>query len=225
MFLSRYRLGFFHMNMNRVVKIISPQNTLPSDAPAISVFTYIIPITNSCLTIYDTVDSLKNKKFLITKGKNIQYHVAEHFPLQNVLNIHNDSGIKDLFQIRSMVTKIQSGEDIFTSEGLPNIKLVRVDKNQWLLFDGHHSMLAYMHAGKKYLHEVAHLTVENEDTDSVSSNEISVFFGSHANKIRNREWRSYVINWQTPINEQLCPRIQKNMGELYDALASKIVSY
>jgi hypothetical protein len=52
-----------------------------------------------------------------------------------------------------------------------------------------------------------------------------VFFGSHANKIRNREWRSYVINWQAPINEQLCPRIQKNMGELYDALASKIVSY
>jgi hypothetical protein len=211
--------------MNRVVKIISPQNTLPSDAPAISVFTYIIPITNSCSTIYDTVDSLKNKKFLITKGKNIQYHVAEHFPLQNVLNIHNDSGIKDLFQIRYMVTKIQSGEDIFTSEGLPNIKLVRVDKNHWLLFDGHHSMLAYMHAGKKYLHEVAHFTVENEDTDSVSSNEISVFFGSHANKIRNREWKSYVINWQAPINEQLCSRIQKNMGELYDALASKIVSY
>jgi len=225
MFLSRYRLGFFHMNMNRVVKIISPQNTLPSDPPAVSVFTYIIPITNSCSTIYDTVDSLKNKKFLITKGKNIQYHAAEHFPLCNVLNIHNDSGIKDLFQIRSMVTKIQSGEDIFTSEGLPNIKLVRVNKNHWLLFDGHHSMLAYMHAGKKYLHEVAHLTVENEDTDSVSSNEISVFFGSHANKIRNREWRSYVINWQAPINEQLCPRIQKNMGELYDALASKIVSY
>ncbi len=213
------------MNMNRVVKIISPQNTLPSDPPAISVFTYIIPITNSCLTIYDTVDSLKNKKFLITKGKNIQYHVAEHFPLQNVLNIHNDSGIKDLFQIRSMVTKIQSGEDIFSPEELPNIKLVRVDKNQWLLFDGHHSMLAYMHAGKKYLHEVAHLTVENEDTGSVLSDEISVFFGSHANKIRNREWRRYVINWQAPINEQLCSRIQKNMGELYDALASKIVSY
>ena len=225
MFLSRYRLGFFHMNMNRVVKIISPQNTLPSDPPAVSVFTYIIPITNSCSTIYDTVDSLKNKKFLITKGKNIQYHATEHFSLCNVLNIHNDSGIKDLFQIRSMVTKIKSREGIFSSEGLPNIKLVRVNKNQWLLFDGHHSMLAYMHAGKKYLHEVAHLTVENEDMGSVSSNEISVFFGSHANKIRNREWRSYVINWQASINEQLCPRIQKNMGELYDALSSKIISY
>ena len=151
--------------------------------------------------------------------------MAGHFPLQNVLNIHNDSGIKDLFQIRSMVTKIRSGEDIFTPEGLPNIKLVRINKNQWLLFDGHHSMLAYMHAGKKYLHEVAHLTVENEDTEYVSSDEISVFFGSHANKIRNREWRSYVINWQAPRNKQLCPRIQKNMGELYDALSFKIVSY
>jgi len=224
MFLSRYRLGFFHMNMNRVVKIISPRNTLPSDSPVVSVFTYIIPITNSCSTIYDTVDSLKNKKFLTTKGENIQYPVVEHIPLRNVLNIHNDSGIKDLLQIRSMVTKIQSGEHILSPHGLPNIKLVKVNTLQWLLFDGHHSMLAYMHAGKKYLHEVAHLTVENEDTGSVLPNEISVFFGSHANKIRNREWRRYVINWQAPINEQLCSRIQKNMGELYDALASKIVS-
>jgi len=212
------------MNMNRVVKIISPRNTLPSDSPVVSVFTYIIPITNSCSTIYDTVDSLKNKKFLTTKGENIQYPVVEHIPLRNVLNIHNDSGIKDLLQIRSMVTKIQSGEHILSPHGLPNIKLVKVNTLQWLLFDGHHSMLAYMHAGKKYLHEVAHLTVENEDTGSVLPNEISVFFGSHANKIRNREWRRYVINWQAPINEQLCSRIQKNMGELYDALASKIVS-
>ncbi len=208
--------------MNRIVKIISPQNILPSDPPTISIITYITPITNSCFTIYDTVDSLKNKKFLKTKGENIQYPAVERISLRNVLNIHNDSGIKDLLQIRPMVTKIQSGEDIFTSEGLPNIKLVRVNKNQWLLFDGHHSMLAYMQVGKKYLHEVAHLTVENEDTGSASSNELSVFFGSHANKIRNREWKSYVINWQAPINEQLCSRIQKNMGELYDALASKI---
>ena len=222
MFLSRYRLGFFHMNMNRVVKIISPQNTLPSDSPAVSVFTYIIPITNSCSTIYDTVDSLKNKKFLMTKGENIQYPVVKHIPLRNVLNIHNDSGIKDLLQIRSMVTKIQSGEHILSPHGLPNIKLVKVNTLQWLLFDGHHSMLAYIHAEKKYLHEILHLTVENEDNGSVSSNEISVFFGHHANKIRNKNWKNYVINWQAPINKQLCSRIQKNIGELYDALSPKI---
>ena len=118
MFLSRYRLGFFHMNMNRVVKIISPQNTLPSDSPAVSVFTYIIPITNSCLTIYDTVDSLENKKFRTTKGENIQYPVVEHISLRNVINIHNDSGIKDLLQIRSMVTKIQSGEHILSPKNI-----------------------------------------------------------------------------------------------------------
>jgi len=149
------------MNMNRVVKIISPQNTLPSDSPAVSVFTYIIPITNSCSTIYDTVDSLKNKKFLTTKGENIQYPVVEHISLRNVLNIHNDSGIKDLLQIRSMVTKIQSGEHILSPQ-------------------------------------------------------------HHVNKIRNKNWKNYVINWQAPINKQLCSRIQKNIGELYDALSSKI---
>ena len=210
------------MNINRIVKIISPQNILPSDPPTISIITYITPITNSCFTIYDTVDSLKNKKFLKTKGENIQYPAVERISLRNVLNIHNDSGIKDLLQIRSMVTKIQSGEHILSPHGLPNIKLVKVNTLQWLLFDGHHSMLAYIHAKKKYLHEIPHLTVENEDTGLVSSNEISVFFGHHANKIRNKNWKNYAINWQAPINKQLCPRIQKNIGELYDTLSSKI---
>ena len=83
-------------------------------------------------------------------------------------------------------------------------------------------MLAYMHAGKKYLHEVAYLVVENEDTGFVSADEISVFFGPHADKIKNMDWSDYVINWQAPIHKQLCPRIQKNMGELYDAVVSKL---
>ncbi|MFW6120933.1 MAG: hypothetical protein ACOC80_08555, partial [Petrotogales bacterium] len=96
---------------------------------------------------------------------------------------------------------------------------------QWLLFDGHHSMLAYMHAGKKYLHEVAHLTVENEGVKNVADDDIAVFFGPHANKIRGKDWRSYIINWQAPRNKQLCPRIHKNMGELYDALSAKITAF
>ncbi len=121
--------------------------------------------------------------------------------------------------------KIQSRKHIISAEGIPNVKLVKVNCNQWLLFDGHHSMLAYMHAGKKYLHEVTHLTVENEGVKNVTDDDITVFFGLHANKIRGKDWRGYVINWQAPQNKQMCPRIQKNMGELYDALSVKITAY
>jgi len=190
--------------VNRIIKLILPKNTFPSDQHTICVTTYLVPITNSCSTIYDA---------------------EEFIELRNVLNIHNDSGIKDLTQIQSMVRKIQPRKHIISAEGIPNIKLVKANCNQWLLFDGHHSMLADMHAGKKYLHEVAHLTVENEGVKNVADDDITVFFGPHANKIRGKDWRSYVINWQAPRNKQLCPRIQNNMGELYDALSAKITAY
>jgi len=211
--------------MNRIIKLILPKNTFPSDQHTICVTTYLVSITNSCSTIYDAVDLLKNKKIVYAKREKIQHYAEEFIELRNVLNIHNDSGIKDLTQIQSMVRKIQSRKHIISAEGIPNIKLVKVNCNQWLLFDGHHSMLAYMHAGKKYLHEVAHLTVENEGVKNVADDDIAVFFGPHANKIRGKDWRSYVINWQAPRNKQLCPRIHKNMGELYDALSAKITAF
>jgi hypothetical protein len=209
--------------MNRIIKLISPQKTFPEKTVYIT--TYRIPITDPYSTVYDAIDSLKNKKIVYDQREKKQNHVEEIIELQIVLNIHNDSGIKDLTLIESMVRKIQSGEHIVSAEGIPNVKLVNVNHNQWLLFDGHHSMLAYMHAGKKYLHEVTHLTVENEGVKSVADDDITVFFGFHANKIRGKDWRSYAINWQAPKNKQLCPRIQKNMGELYDALSVKITDY
>ena len=211
--------------MNRIIKLILPKNTFPSDQHTICVTTYLVSITNSCSTIYDAVDLLKNKKIVYAKREKIKHYAEEVIELRNVLNIHNDSGIKDLTQIQSMVRKIQSRKHIISAEGIPNIKLVKANCNQWLLFDGHHSMLAYMHAGKKHLHEIAHLTVENEGVKNVADDDITVFFGPHANKIRGKDWRSYVINWQAPRNKQLCPRIHKNMGELYDALSAKITTY
>lgn len=209
--------------MNRIIKLISPQKAFPEKT--VYVTTYRIPITNSCSTVYDAVDSLRNKKIVYDQREKKQNHAEELIELQNVLNIHNDSGIKDLAQIESMVRKIQSGEHIVSAEGIPNIKLAKVNHNQWLLFDGHHSMLAYMHAGKKYLHEVAHLTIENEGMKNIADDDIAVFFGHHANEVRDKEWRNYVINWQAPRNKQLCPRIQKTMGELYNVLSAKITAY
>lgn len=209
--------------MNRIIKLIFPQKAFPEKT--VCVTTYRVPITNSCSTVYDAIDSLRDKKIVYDQREKKQNHAEEIIELQNVLNIHNDSGIKNLTQIESMVRKIQSGEYTISVEGIPNVKLVKVNHNQLLLFDGHHSMLAYMHAGKKYLHEVTHLTVENEGVRNVAYDDIAVFFGPHANRIRGKDWRSYVINWQAPQNKQLCPRIQKNMGELYDALSIRITAY
>ncbi|MHA2431371.1 MAG: hypothetical protein ACXACC_10145, partial [Promethearchaeota archaeon] len=174
--------------MNRIIKFILPKKTFPSDQHTLYVTTYLVSITNSCSTIYDAVDLLKNKKIVYTKREKIQHYGEEIIELRNVLNIHNDSGIKDIAQIGYMVRKIQSGEHIVTAEGIPNVKLVKVNCNQWLLFDGHHSMLAYMHAGNKYLHEVAHLTVENEGVKNVTGDDIMVFFGPNKNKIRGKNW-------------------------------------
>lgn len=46
----------------------------------------------------------------------------------------------------------------------------------------------------------------------IKKDDITVFFGPHANKIRGKDWKSYVIHWQAPRNKQLCPRIQKKHG-------------
>lgn len=49
-----------------------------------------------------------------------------------------------------MVKQIRTGKDILSPKGLPNIKLVKTEQSEWILFDGHHSLLAYIIAGKKY---------------------------------------------------------------------------
>ena len=151
----------------------------------IKISTSKIQLTRLNMTIYDIVDYFEQNIFL--KIKMTEEQIKTKVQLKDIINLHNNTGIKDISQIKSMITKIKSKKDILHQSKLPNIKLVKTKDNDWVLFDGHHSMLAYMHAGKKYLHEVAHLTVENEDTGSVSPDEISVFFGSHANKIRNRK--------------------------------------
>ncbi len=43
-----------------------------------------------------------------------------------------------------MVKQIRSGKDIISPNGLPNIKLVKTEQTEWILFDGHHSLLAYI---------------------------------------------------------------------------------
>jgi len=116
-----------------------------------------------------------------------------------------------------MVKQIKSGKEILSPRGLPNIKLVKTKYSEWIVFDGHNSLLSYMIAGRTYLHEVPHLVIENE-SGYVNDKEILIFFGLHSSKLHDSNWRNYVINWQSPRENQLCKREQNNMGELIDLL-------
>ena len=76
-----------------------------------------------------------------------------------------------------------------------------------------------MYSGRKYLHELPHLIVVNEE-GFVTNKEVLIFFGQHSSKLRGSDWRNYVINWQMPIKKQLCKRVEKNIGELFDLIKS-----
>ncbi len=141
--------------------------------------------------------------------------------LREVLNLHNINGIKSMNQIRTMVKQIKNGKDILSPCGLPNIKFVKTKHSEWILFDGHHSLLSYMITGRKYLHEVPHFVVKNR-RGYVNDKEILIFFGLYSSKLHDSNWRNYVINWQAPREKQLCKREQNNMGELLDSTSSYI---
>jgi len=143
--------------------------------------------------------------------------------LRTLINIHNDDGIKNMSQIADFSLKIKKGENILQPSGLPNIKLARLRSKDLLVFDGHHSLLAYMTAGKIFLDEIPHIIVSGKK-GFLKNEEILIFWGQHASKIPAKNWRLFVINWQNPENKQICPRIQRNMGELFDALLEKISS-
>jgi len=173
---------------------------------------------NSIKNIYETVDFFE-KSIFSDKIKLKIEKKGEKNSLRTVINLHNKDGIKDILQIKKMIRQIESEKDILHPNKLPNIKLVKTKKNEFVLFDGHHSLLAYMYTGRKYLDDVPHLIVINEK-GYVTDNEILVFFGKHSHKLRESDWRNYVINWQASANRQLCKRLQKNIGELFDSIKS-----
>ncbi len=208
---------------NRIVKLMVPIKS--TDGNLVSVSKSLVPISITIKTIYDTVDFFEKNIFLKGKMNIVIKQIKHKTNLKEIINLHNTNGIRDLSQIKAMVQKIKSGDEIFNINRMPNIKLVKTAYKEWVLFDGHHSMLAYMVAGKKYLHEVPHLVVQDEKKGHVSDGEILVFFGIHSKKLKGSDWRKYVINWQNSIKKQLCRRIQKNMGELFESLImTKILS-
>ena len=197
----------------RLVKLIHPYKSKDGNLTRVS--SLKVHLKNKSNTIYDTVDQFE--KELGSKIKETIEEVKELVLLREIINLHNIDGIKSMNQIRTMVKEIKSGNDILSPSGLPNIKLVKTEQSEWILFDGHHSLLSYVITGRTYLHEVPHLVIENEN-GHVNSKEILVFFGIHSKKVNDSNWRKYVINWQAPKERQLCKREQNNMGELLDLI-------
>jgi len=105
-------------------------------------------------------------------------------------------------------------------DGLPNVKVTETRRGEKVLFDGHHTTLAYMLAGRQYLPEVPHIQVCKPVHSGFSDSDIHVFFGEHAEALAGEDWRDYVISWNKPEEEQLKSRQRSNMGELLEAVQS-----
>jgi len=193
----------------RLVKLIYPVKSKEGNLTRILSLKVLLRNENS--TIYNTMAQFEKEIGL--KLNEIINEVKKPVLLREVINLHNINGIKSMNQIRTMVKQIKNGKDILSPWGLPNIKLVKTKHSKWILFDGHHSLLSYMIAGRKYLHEVPHFVVENR-SGYINDKEILIFFGLHSSKFHDSNWRNYVINWQAPREKQLCKREQNNMGEL-----------
>ncbi|MAH07576.1 hypothetical protein CMI38_05005 [Candidatus Pacearchaeota archaeon] len=215
---SLYNGLLFKINMNyRTIRLFYPNK----NNNFINTTTSTIFITNKKIDIYKTLNLFEKKYFQGLKLKTKK--INKKIKLSEIINLHDDTGIRDTPQIKNMINQIKNGKEITSQNKLPNIKLIKTKNNNWVLFDGHHSILAYMYVGRKYLNEIPHLIVYNQNQKHVTNKEIHIFFGIHAKKLDKNNWMKYVINWQAPKEKQLSKRTQKNMQELFKSIFPKIL--
>jgi len=132
----------------RFVKLIYPCKS--KDGNLIRVSSTKVHLRNKSDSIYDTVDQFEKESG--SRIIEIINKVKELVLLGEIMNLHNITGIKSMNQIRKMVKQIKNGKGILSPRGLPNIKLVKTSQSEWIIFDGHHSLLSYMIAGRTYLY-------------------------------------------------------------------------
>ncbi len=184
------------------------------------VLTSQVPISAAGPTLYDAVDYFE--RVLFRGGFASLCRVAQRVPLRGIISLHNTEGIRDLRQIGEMLGQVLAGGDVLRASGLPNVSVVMTSENETVLFNGHHTVMAYMAAGCNYLDEVPHMVVHNGG-GCVADREILMFFGTHSKQLTPSDWRDYVIDWQASADGQLRRRIQLNAGELFDSLCPQIL--
>ena len=177
-----------------------------------------IPVRLASPTIYNAVDFFEHSLFPVIPRR--PHRPSERVRLARLLNLHNLEGMRDVPQIKDMLQQILAGGEVLHDSGLPNVKLVTTLRGEWVLFDGHHTTVAYIAAGKRYLHELPHLVV-HQGTGPIPDKDIMIVFGNHASRLSVANWREFVINWQAAPGSQLAGRIQYTMRGLFEALARK----
>lgn len=180
-----------------------------------------IKINKKIEFIYNVISLFEDEFFAELQNNLVRNKVEKHIKLNVIKNIHNKEGIKNIRKIKRMIGALENRRHILASSGMPNIKIFKARNSQLYLFDGHHSMLAYMMNGKRYLNEVPYLLIEKKDGGYILDENFKNFFGQHLKYKRREKWDSYTINWQAPKSRQLCVRDQKNMGELFRVLINK----
>jgi len=134
--------------------------------------------------------------------------------LAQLVPIHNSSGIKSPSLVKRMVKTISHGRNILEKDGLPNIKLAVTPEKRLLVFDGHHSLLAYFLAGKKFLREIPYLVLGSTNFEPVETSEISLFFPKASRLLVKENWFRYTVNWQAQEDKQLEERRVENLSDL-----------
>jgi len=210
--------------IRRKVKFISPKGQANEKSPgSVKTFSSIVSHEKE-EDVYATVEKFREEVFPgITEERFREETLNEGAPLKSIINLHNADEIRRReTSVGEMRDKIRSGDHVLMPDGLPNVKIVKTEKDELVCFDGHHSLLAYMTAGKKYLHEVPHLIVTLQSGEGLEDEEILAFFGDHKEELCDLDWRDYTISWTNPPEYQLERRKQENMGELFAALESEV---
>ncbi|MBS3766067.1 hypothetical protein KGY71_06065 [Candidatus Bipolaricaulota bacterium] len=169
--------------------------------------------------IYGLVERFREEVFPELEEEDLRAVEVDHpMALEDVINLHNRSEIVGRSDVKEMLEKVKSGREILMPDGAPNVKVTETKQGNVVLFDGHHTLLAYMLAGNEFLSQVPHIRVNDQDRSGFDHEEILCFFGEHADKLEGDDWRDYTVSWTKPEAEQLEPRKWNDMGELLEAL-------
>ena len=174
--------------------------------------------TKDVAVIYDAVAEFEESVFKIAKSRLEKNRVQNRIKIIELLKINDITVIKNIRLIKRMLVSFRDGRHALTTSGMPNVKILKTKNNKLYLFDGHHSVLAYMAAGNRYLHQLPYMQIENKDEKRILDDNLRNFFGEHLKWKRRDGWQNYTINWQARGRKKLQVREQKNMGELFNVI-------